>query len=67
MSLYVDSVAEDGCYLAERRPAQLAPAKVGRSCVSIRRLADVDLDAVGALLEEAAHVGPPGHASTPPR
>lgn len=67
VSLYVDCVADDGSYLAERRAAQLAPAKVGRSCVSIRRLSDVDLEAVHALLDEAAHVGPPGHAATPPR
>ena len=65
ITLYVDSVV-DGQYLPERRAAELRPATVGRSCVRIRRLAEVDLEALRALLEEAGRVGPPGRPASPP-
>jgi hypothetical protein len=60
ISLYVLALAEDGRYLAESRADRFPKASVGKSCVRFKRLDDVDLDVVGALLAEAGTLPPPG-------
>ena len=47
ITVFVTAV-EGGAYLAERYAERLGKAKVGRSSISFKRLADIDL---GALLE----------------
>jgi len=52
LSLYV-SAAEDGEYLVKRHAAGLGKVKAGSANVTFRRLADVDLDALLALVARA--------------
>lgn len=53
ISLYV--TASDGVrYLAETYRDRLPTADIGRSCVRFRKPDDVDLDALRALIREAA-------------
>lgn len=61
ISVYVVCV-EDGRYLAEAAAASLGKVSVGKSCIRIRKLEDVDLDALGDLLRAAERIGPP-HAA----
>ncbi len=61
ISLYV-MCTEDGEYLAQRFADRLPKADIGKSCVRFKRLSDVDLDAVGDLVAEAARIGPPPSA-----
>jgi hypothetical protein len=56
--LYV-SCAPEGAYLAERYVDRLPKAKIGKSCVRLRRASDLDLDALSELVSEAARIGPP--------
>ena len=56
MSLYVMCADGDG-YLAERYKESLPKADIGKSCVRIKRLNDVDLDVVRDLVKEAASMG----------
>ena len=56
MSLYVMCADGDG-YLAERYKESLPHADIGKSCVRIKRLGDVDLDVVRDLVKEAASMG----------
>jgi hypothetical protein len=58
ISLYV-MAAGDGGYLAESYRDRLPKADIGKSCVRIKRLSDVDLDVVAELIRQAAEVGPP--------
>ena len=58
ISLYVAAVV-DGAYLAERYAPQLPRASVGRSCIRVRRAADLDRAVLVELLREAA-AHPPG-------
>jgi uncharacterized protein DUF1801 len=53
ISLYVIAADERG-YLAEQYRPRLPKANVGKSCVRIRRLADVDLATLEELLSEGA-------------
>lgn len=46
-------IVEDGAYLAEARASRLGKVKVGRSCVNIRKLADVNLVELEHLLVHA--------------
>jgi hypothetical protein len=58
ISLYV-AAAVDGRYLAEAYAPRLPKASIGKSCVRVRRVADLDFDVVAELLRDAvAH--PPG-------
>lgn len=59
IALYVTATAADGRYLAEAYADRLPKASVGRSCIRVKRAADLDPDVVGALLREAA-ANPPG-------
>lgn len=59
ISLYVTCTTEDGRYLAEAYADRLPKASVGRSCIRVKRAADLDPEVVTALLQEAA-AHPPG-------
>jgi hypothetical protein len=52
LSLYVNA-AEDGQYLAKRYADRLGRVKTGSANVTFRRLADVDLDVVREMAEQA--------------
>ena len=52
LSLYVNA-SEDGEYLAKRHAAALGKVKAGSANVTFRRLADVDLDALLAMVTRA--------------
>ena len=60
ISLYVLALTEDGEYLAEARAGQFPKANVGKSCIRFKRLDDLDLDALRALLQEAGRLPAPG-------
>lgn len=52
VSLYVCSVV-DGKYVAESHKKELGKAKVGKSCISFKRIEDVDLDGLKKVLKIA--------------
>jgi hypothetical protein len=54
ISLYVTASDPAQGYLAESYRDRLPKADIGRSCVRIRRLEDVDLDVLGELIERGA-------------
>ncbi len=56
ISLYALGADEDG-YVAERYKDRLPKASIGKSCVRFKRLDDLDLNALKALLKETAKVG----------
>ena len=60
VSVYVNSVRADGAYVPEAHAAALGKVKVGRSCVTVRRLADLHLDAFDAMIREAVSRGGAG-------
>lgn len=53
ISLYVTATA-DGRYLAETYRERLPKADIGRSCVRIKRLTDVDQQVLESLIREGA-------------
>lgn len=53
VSLYACAVDDRG-YVAEHYKGRLGKASIGKSCVRFKRLADVDLTALEALLRETA-------------
>ncbi|MFZ5469862.1 MAG: DUF1801 domain-containing protein [Myxococcota bacterium] len=53
ISLYACAADERG-YVAERYKAKLPKASIGKSCVRFKRLADVDLKVLAALIKETA-------------
>jgi len=55
ISLYVTSATETG-YMAESYQDRLPKADIGKSCVRIKRLSDVDLDVVAALVRDGAAI-----------
>lgn len=59
ISLYVTATAADGGYLAESVASRLPKASIGRACIRVKRVADLDLGVVSELLVEAA-ANPPG-------
>lgn len=62
ISLYLNAV-EDGRYLAETRSDELGRVKVGKSVISFRRLADLNLDVALDLLRRASpYADPPADA-----
>ncbi|WP_281369134.1 DUF1801 domain-containing protein [Phytohabitans rumicis] len=61
VSLYVSATVGDR-YLAETYRDRLPKADIGRSCVRIKRLSDVNLDTVAALIREAAQTRPDSSA-----
>ena len=62
ISLYV-SVADEEGYLAERSKDLLGKVKVGKSCITFKRLEDLDLRALGTLLKKAAVMAKAGHGA----
>lgn len=56
MSVYVSAV-EDGRYLAEEAAGRLGRVSVGRSCIRLKRLEDVDLDVLADVVRRAAASG----------
>lgn len=56
ISLYAMAADEDG-WVAERYKERLPKAKIGKSCVRFKKLDDLDLAALKALLKEAAKTG----------
>ena len=61
ISLYVTATTGDR-YLAESYAERLPEASVGKSCIRVKRAADLDPEVVRALLVEAA-AHPPGELS----
>jgi hypothetical protein len=56
ISLYACAADKKG-YVAERYRNRLPGADIGKSCVRFKRVEDLDLEAVRALLEETAATG----------
>ena len=56
ISLYCFAADEKG-YVAERYVERLPKAKIGKSCVTFKKLADLDETALVALIEETATMG----------
>jgi hypothetical protein len=56
ISLYV-LCTDEGGYLAERYKESLPKLDIGKSCVRIKRLDDVDLDVMRDLVSRAAELG----------
>jgi Domain of unknown function (DU1801) len=52
ISLYICSI-EDGKYLAENHKAELGKVEVGKSCIRIKKLADLNLPALKKVLQLA--------------
>jgi Domain of unknown function (DU1801) len=59
ISIYVTAANEKG-WLPEQLAASLGKVKVGRACVGVRRLADLDLGGFRKLLALAKRMGAPG-------
>ena len=55
ISLYVVASC-DGAYVTEGYQERLPKANIGKSCVRIKRLADVDLDVVRELVKAGAQI-----------
>jgi len=60
ISLYA-LAADDRGWLAERYRARLPRAKIGKACVRFKRLEDLDLEALRALLRDVEVIPFPGH------
>lgn len=56
LSLYVNCVAGDR-YLAEKYAKRLGKVSVGKSCIRFRKLDDLDVAALAALIREATAIG----------
>jgi hypothetical protein len=56
ISLYACAADARG-YVAERYKKQLPRASIGKSCVRFKRLDDLDLEALGALIVETSRTG----------
>ena len=55
VSIYLCAGDEDG-YLAERNADRLGKVSVGKSCIRVKRLEDLDLDVVAELSRRAAEL-----------
>lgn len=60
VSVYVNSVRADGAYVPEAHAAALGKVKVGKSCITVKKLADLRLDAFDAVIREAVALGGAG-------
>jgi hypothetical protein len=56
ISLYACAADERG-YVAERYKKKLPKANIGKSCVRFKKLDDLDIEALKALLRETAQTG----------
>jgi hypothetical protein len=59
ISLYCFAADSKG-YVAERYVHRLPKASIGKSCVRFKKLADLDAEALVALIQETAKVDHPG-------
>jgi hypothetical protein len=59
ISLYV-CAARDGQYVPELYAERLPKADVGRSCIRVKRVDDLDLDVLAELLRDAERTGGAG-------
>jgi hypothetical protein len=59
ISLYI-CAAENGAYLAEKNAAKLGKAKVGKSCITFKKLEHLNLDAAMSLVKRAEKLGGAG-------
>lgn len=55
ISVYVCAVF-DGKYVAEKYKDQFPKASIGKSCIRFRKLADIDLDVLKAVILEGAQI-----------
>lgn len=53
ISLYICAVLRDGTYVPERYEQKLGKVSVGKSCIRIKNVADIDLDELKKALREA--------------
>ena len=61
ISIYVVA-ADDKGYLAERYRDRLSKAKIGKSCIVVKRASDLDFDLLAEMVTEAERIGPAGAA-----
>ena len=66
ISVYVQAVDASG-YLAEQAKARLGKASVGKSCIRFKRLSDIQLDVLAAVLRRAHALAGPGEAAAKER
>ncbi|MCB9689087.1 MAG: DUF1801 domain-containing protein [Alphaproteobacteria bacterium] len=60
VAVYVNSVRDDGTYVAEAHAAELGKVRVGRSCITVKRLKDLELDGFERVVAEAVERGGAG-------
>jgi hypothetical protein len=56
ISIYVCAV-DGGGYIAEQYKKELAPAKVGKSCIRYKKISEVDWEVLGKVLKVGAKAG----------
>lgn len=56
IGLYICAAEKDGGYLAEKNAARLGKVKVGRSCIRIKKLSDLNLPVALELVARAAQL-----------
>lgn len=61
VSLYVVAI-KDGKYLPELYKKNIPKCKIGKSCINIKKIEDIDLDVVRSLIQDTAKSGPPDWA-----
>lgn len=54
ISVYVCSVGKDGKYLAEKHTKELGKVSVGKSCIRLKKLEDVNLPVLKKVIQLAA-------------
>jgi hypothetical protein len=65
IAMYVNS-AQDGTYVAERFAPQLPKVSIGKSCIRIKRVDDLDLDVLREVVRTAVATGGTGAVQPPP-
>ncbi|MCA9491148.1 MAG: DUF1801 domain-containing protein [Myxococcales bacterium] len=60
VAVYVNSVRDDGAYVAEARAAELGKVKVGKSCITVKKAKDLELDVFERVVAEAVEHGGAG-------
>jgi hypothetical protein len=58
ISLYVMAADPESGFIAGTYQPRLPKTSIGKGCIRIKRLADVDLDVIAELLQHAVKVGP---------
>jgi hypothetical protein len=60
VAVYVNSVDARGKYVAETAAKRLGKVKVGKSCITVKKVADLDLAAFGDVVRRAVELGGAG-------